>query len=111
MLRLSSLLVRWPLRLAALRSPARSTRKRNSSADKSVSLSRLRPVRSTCTPQYAVRASSGGIAFDRAGHAARTAAAAAELIADHVDDLDAVVAQNRVRGHIALVPHHHARRH
>src|SRR5581483_12474572 len=46
----------------------------------------------------------GGIAFDRAGHAARPAAAAAELAARDGDHLDAVLAQHGVGGDVAFVP-------
>src|SRR4051812_8687592 len=50
-----------------------------------------------------------GVAFDRAGHAARATAAAAELAARDGDDLDAVLAQVGVRRDVPLVPDDDAR--
>src|SRR6478736_10084920 len=47
--------------------------------------------------------------LDRAGHAAGTAAAAAELAAGDGDDLDAVASQVGVAGDVALVREDHAR--
>ena len=51
-----------------------------------------------------------GVADDRAGHAVAAAAAAAELGADDRDDLDALLAQQRVGVGVAVVGEHHARR-
>src|SRR5580658_341578 len=99
MLRPASRVPVTPRRLSARSCLARSTRNRNSSALRSVSFSRLRPRRS-------IRCSSGllgGIALDRAGHAAGTAAAAAEFAAGHVEHLDAVLAQHRVGGDVAVI--------
>ena len=50
-----------------------------------------------------------GVAFDRAAHAAGAAPAPAELAARDGDDLDPVVLQVGVGGHVPLVGHHHAR--
>jgi hypothetical protein len=44
-----------------------------------------------------------GIALDRAGHTARATAATAKFLTGHGDDLDAVLAQHRVGGDVALV--------
>src|SRR5262249_3584791 len=54
---------------------------------------------------------SGGIAFDRPRHAARPAAAPAELATDDGDDLDAVFAEHGVCLHVALVSEHHTGSH
>jgi hypothetical protein len=51
-----------------------------------------------------------GVADDRAGHAMAAAAAAAELGADDGDDLDALLAQQRVGVGVAVVGEDHARR-
>src|SRR5262245_33314652 len=50
------------------------------------------------------------IAADRAGHAVPAATAAPELGADDRDDLDALLAQERVRVGVAIVREDHARR-
>jgi acetylornithine deacetylase/succinyl-diaminopimelate desuccinylase-like protein len=52
-----------------------------------------------------------GVPFNGTGHAPRATAAAAQFAAGDRDDLDAVLAQHRVRGHVALIADHHAGRH
>src|ERR1700683_4505603 len=95
---------RWPVtpwRLSARSRLLRPTMKRNSSAFRSVSFSRLRPCRSI---RYSLL---GGIASDGAGHAPGTTAAAAEFAAGHADHLDAMLAQHGVGGDVAVVAEDH----
>src|SRR6266705_2533423 len=103
-----------PWCLAARSCAARSTRYPNSALVRSVSLSRFRPCRSIgalpCVSAVAAAGRLRGIALDRAGHAARAAPAAAELAARDGHHLDAVLAQHRVRRHVALIAHHDAGR-
>src|SRR5580700_11890658 len=88
-----------PWRLSARSCLARSTRKRNSSAFRSVSFKRLRPRRSIRLSSYSL----GRIALDRAGHAPGAAAPAAEFAAGHLDHLDAMLAQHGVGGVVAVI--------
>src|SRR5690606_5471699 len=62
-------------------------------------------------PDGLERAGSRRVAHDRAAHAARPAAAATELPAGDVEDLDAVAAQVPVGRDGALVGHDHPRGH
>src|SRR5580704_17213624 len=50
-----------------------------------------------------------GFALDRAAHAARAASAPAEFAARHRDDLDAVLLQVGVGGHVPLIGNDHSR--
>src|SRR3954447_22055827 len=94
-----------PFALARLRSCERSSRNCSSAVVKSTSLRKSRECR--LRGIGLLPASGGGrvdgVALDGAGHAPRTAAAATEFLAGDGHDLDAVPAQERVRGGVALV--------
>src|SRR4051794_8305035 len=92
-----------PVYLAVFSSAASRSRKRHSAVLKSSSLRKLRLRRLNDMIRLL-----DGVAFDRAGHAAGATTAAAQLAAGDGDDLDALLAQVRVGGDVALVADDHA---